>query len=319
MAIRLACPHCGTHIQVNEEWQGKRVRCGGCQKLIDVPGVAPLKISRRQREALQERPARTAPRRPAWDDDLDDDRPVRRAAPRDEAEHDEPEREGKGAPLGLILGIGGGVLALVIFIVVLILVVGKAQDDDNERRLAQANAPPLNPGQLNAAEVNPAPQLNPAPLNVNAEPKRVVNPGPVEPLPNDIAPEVVNRVKNATVYLRVTSPGGQVAEGSGFLAVEPGIVVTNALVLGMLQATSRVPELVPIRYGRMLVSPFAFFRGGPTSWPRISAACRARGSASSSAGTRTWPISAASPHQTGRWCSTSTTSTRRFPALGSGT
>ena len=27
------------------------------------------------------------------------------------------------------------------------------------------------------------------------------------------------------------------------------------------QATTRVPELVPIRYGRMLVSPFAFFRG----------------------------------------------------------
>jgi uncharacterized protein (DUF2252 family) len=28
------------------------------------------------------------------------------------------------------------------------------------------------------------------------------------------------------------------------------------------QAVSRVPELVPIRYGRMLVSPFAFYRGG---------------------------------------------------------
>ncbi|HEX4691490.1 MAG TPA: DUF2252 domain-containing protein [Solirubrobacteraceae bacterium] len=28
------------------------------------------------------------------------------------------------------------------------------------------------------------------------------------------------------------------------------------------QAASRVPELVPIRYGRMLVSPFTFFRGG---------------------------------------------------------
>src|SRR4051812_7091517 len=27
------------------------------------------------------------------------------------------------------------------------------------------------------------------------------------------------------------------------------------------QATSRVPDLVPIRYGRMLTSPFAFFRG----------------------------------------------------------
>jgi uncharacterized protein (DUF2252 family) len=28
------------------------------------------------------------------------------------------------------------------------------------------------------------------------------------------------------------------------------------------QAVNRIPELVPIRYGRMLVSPFAFFRGG---------------------------------------------------------
>ncbi|MEA2619618.1 MAG: hypothetical protein QOC97_391, partial [Chloroflexota bacterium] len=27
------------------------------------------------------------------------------------------------------------------------------------------------------------------------------------------------------------------------------------------QAESRVPELVPIRYGRMLASPFTFFRG----------------------------------------------------------
>ena len=27
------------------------------------------------------------------------------------------------------------------------------------------------------------------------------------------------------------------------------------------QAKSRVPELVPIRYGRMLASPFAFYRG----------------------------------------------------------
>src|SRR5215472_2533037 len=35
-------------------------------------------------------------------------------------------------------------------------------------------------------------------------------------------------------------------------------------VIGLLeeQAATRVPELVPIRYGRMLVSPFAFYRGG---------------------------------------------------------
>src|SRR5213593_751088 len=33
--------------------------------------------------------------------------------------------------------------------------------------------------------------------------------------------------------------------------------------IGLLEAegASRIPELLPIRYGRMLTSPFAFFRG----------------------------------------------------------
>jgi hypothetical protein len=30
-----------------------------------------------------------------------------------------------------------------------------------------------------------------------------------------------------------------------------------------LQAGTREQDLVPIRYGRMLSSPFAFYRGGP--------------------------------------------------------
>jgi uncharacterized protein (DUF2252 family) len=36
---------------------------------------------------------------------------------------------------------------------------------------------------------------------------------------------------------------------------------TDPLEILALQATTRVPELVPIRYGRMAASPFAFFRG----------------------------------------------------------
>ena len=36
------------------------------------------------------------------------------------------------------------------------------------------------------------------------------------------------------------------------------------------QAASRVQELVPLRYGRMLVSPFTFFRGAATRWPPTS-------------------------------------------------
>jgi uncharacterized protein (DUF2252 family) len=42
---------------------------------------------------------------------------------------------------------------------------------------------------------------------------------------------------------------------------EPSTARPDPIDLLERQATTRVPELVPIRYGRMLVSPFAFFRG----------------------------------------------------------
>jgi uncharacterized protein (DUF2252 family) len=41
----------------------------------------------------------------------------------------------------------------------------------------------------------------------------------------------------------------------------PAAVRPDPLDVLELQATTRVPELVPIRYGRMLVSPFTFYRG----------------------------------------------------------
>ena len=41
----------------------------------------------------------------------------------------------------------------------------------------------------------------------------------------------------------------------------PGIDRPDPVSLLEHQAASRIPELVPIRYGRMLVSPFTFFRG----------------------------------------------------------
>ena len=41
----------------------------------------------------------------------------------------------------------------------------------------------------------------------------------------------------------------------------PPIHRTDPLAILALQATSRIPELVPIRYGRMAASAFAYFRG----------------------------------------------------------
>src|SRR5690348_12017730 len=42
---------------------------------------------------------------------------------------------------------------------------------------------------------------------------------------------------------------------------QPSSDRTDPVVLLQRQAETRVPELVPIRYGRMLVSPFTFYRG----------------------------------------------------------
>ncbi len=42
---------------------------------------------------------------------------------------------------------------------------------------------------------------------------------------------------------------------------EPSPHRPDPVVLLEEQAQTRVPELVPIRYGRMLVSPFTFYRG----------------------------------------------------------
>src|SRR5262247_4042550 len=62
------------------------------------------------------------------------------------------------------------------------------------------------------------------------------------------------------------------------------------------QARTRVPDLVPIRYGRMIASPFAYFRGA--------------------AAPMAWDL--AHTPTTGAWSSTSTTSTRPCRPRSSG-
>ena len=85
------------------------------------------------------------------------------------------------------------------------------------------------------------------------------------------------------------------------------------------QAASRVPELVPIRYGRMLVSPFTFYRGAALIMAADLASTPSSGLTPSCAATRICPTSGCSRRRIGGWCSTSTTSTRRSRGHGSGT
>ena len=59
-------------------------------------------------------------------------------------------------------------------------------------------------------------------------------------------PAILKKVKAATVHLEVQFSNGASAEGSGFFTQEPGLVVTNAHVLGMLDAASRPPTKITV-------------------------------------------------------------------------
>ena len=71
------------------------------------------------------------------------------------------------------------------------------------------------------------------------------------------------RVAHQTVAERAES--GKAARAatprSQHASFEPGGDRPDPIALLEAQAQTRVPELVPIRYGRMLVSPFTFYRG----------------------------------------------------------
>lgn len=70
---------------------------------------------------------------------------------------------------------------------------------------------------------------------------------PLVPVKQDgLSAEVLERVKKATVYIRVKSVDGSRATGSGFFGAGKGLVMTNAHVIGMLKPNAPPPESVEV-------------------------------------------------------------------------
>ena len=134
-------------------------------------------------------------------------------------------------------------------------------------------------------------------------------PGP-KPVPHLTTAERAARGRAA----RATAPR------SGHGDWEPASDRRDVVELLEEQAASRVPELVPIRYGRMLgVAVHVLPRRGLPDGGRSGRRAPIGAARCSSAATRTCRTSVASPRPIGGWCSTSTTSTRRCRARSSGT
>ena len=167
------------------------------------------------------------PSRSRDDDDDEDDRPTKSKKKKKAAK--------KGPPMGLIIG---GVAA--VFLVLLLgaggigayFIFRKAPE-----QIVQAD-PKKDPERPRPDE----PIKNPIPDPIK-NPEPLKNPNPNS---DQLTPEVVARVKKATVYLSVRMGDGQKAEGSGFFSVEPGLIITNAHVIGMIQAKSLPPKQIDV-------------------------------------------------------------------------
>ncbi len=58
--------------------------------------------------------------------------------------------------------------------------------------------------------------------------------------------EILKLTKSATVHLTVKLTDGKTFQGSGFFTEQPGVIITNAHVLGMMDADSRKPSQVEV-------------------------------------------------------------------------
>lgn len=252
MPIRVTCPGCKNVYTVGEDKRGKKVRCRECEKPISVPDAKPKK--RDDEEAIQEtRKIKAAARKadPNDNDDEDDDRPAKKGKNKKAAA---PAKSGGG---GMMLAVGGVAAVLLLCLLGVGGVGGywifaskgdpagdnkqiaKADDNKNDAGHGAANPDNKPPAPENPPGPKPNPQNPPVP-------NPIVDPDAGKPLPAEMAPETVAKVKKATVYLHVTMPSGVTAEGSGFFAMERGIIVTNAHVIGMLMASSKPPTQVDV-------------------------------------------------------------------------
>lgn len=158
-------------------------------------------------------------------------------------------RESKTASAGRSPGwlmptvIGVGVLGAVAVIWIIVLMLGGG---DDPQEIVATN------GQSTSGDSNRRKTADPS-TNIDANSRKTLDLSKDVPLPpkqgaddQRIKPQVVSRVKKATVKLRVTDSTGQQGTGTGFFAIDKNVIITNAHVVGMLAPGTEKPLSVDI-------------------------------------------------------------------------
>ena len=258
MSIRIVCPACKTPNALADNTAGQKVRCPQCDKLLLVPAPKAAPPKRDPAAVQEDRKVAAPPKRDAAA--IQEDRKVKvksDAAP----ERKRPERDDadlsprkskkpvkKAFPVVPVALGGAGLGVCLIAALGIAIYMFRAKPAVREPQL-QAKVEPAKSAPEKAPlaaaevkkEVTPVAEAKPA-----VETKPAVDAKAGGALPDQMGQANVRRVKQATAYLRVTMPNGQTAEGSGFFALEPGIVVTNAHVLGMMKSGSQPPKQVDV-------------------------------------------------------------------------
>jgi S1-C subfamily serine protease len=167
----------------------------------------------------------------------------------------------------VVIGVVGSVVSVVGLVLVLLFWVPRTWTASSVEPVLQEASGPGNPygagpdvsdpiGDAKAdpekekTTLAPAEALPPAPRPMeffSPLPKEIAEALAAEgPANAELAADVVRKVKEATVYLRVTLADGKVGQGSGFFALEPGLILTNAHVVGMLHPDSQQPRKIEV-------------------------------------------------------------------------
>jgi predicted Zn finger-like uncharacterized protein len=218
MPINAICPKCRAAYRMSDQQEGKKVRCNQCHEVFVV-----IEASSRKTAVRGDAPAEARARSNTL--------AARRGSPAGIARGEEKDdrvkpRPKKGARSLLPWILGGGMAGVGLVILLCGGIITSFLLRAKTAEVANPSPPPVT--RENDPPVQPAIEVPPGPA------------------PAVIDKDTARKVKQATAYLQVRLANGNTVEGSGFFAVQPGLVLTNAHVLGMLSPGSPMPTEVRV-------------------------------------------------------------------------
>jgi S1-C subfamily serine protease len=222
------------------------------------------------KDRVQTKPRKSAPSRPRNDDEDEDKRRPGRKGGRYDADDEEDEdrrtlrKQKKSSALPWILAAVGGGVVLLGGVIGLVIYLNR-EPEKQTANLGQPDPPNIKgpggpPGGMGGGKGGPpggmgGPKGRGRPKDGNVDigdvlqAEQIKNLQRAQDLAKALDPEIVKKIQACTVQFEVMDSEKNptyMAHGSGFLAVEPGLVLTNAHVVSMKEPGTEEPEVIKV-------------------------------------------------------------------------